>query len=63
MLEFIVLGQIPGTSIQIEFTGMLLLGLLLCALLCLSTYRRIHRTIISSEHTTKALPAHTDLAL
>lgn len=32
MLNFIIMGEVPGTHIQITFYG-LLLGLLLCALL------------------------------
>jgi len=44
MLEFIVLGQVPGTHIQLNLTGVLLVwaGLMVTAKMALS-YRHYHK--------------------
>lgn len=43
MLEFIVLGRIPGTSIQITFFQFLQVLLLIIALLLISIELKIHK--------------------
>lgn len=49
MLEFIVLGQVPGTHIQLNFQATLLLGLLLLVVLGLVRPIR-HTTAKDTPH-------------
>ena len=44
MLEFIVLGQIPGTSIQITFTQLVRIGLLFVVVILIGLELRVHKT-------------------
>jgi hypothetical protein len=44
MLEFIVLGDVPGTTLQITFKGALILGsVFMGGLLVRSVDKRLHR--------------------
>lgn len=43
MLEFIVLGEIPGTSIQIDFKQFVQIGFLLLAIVLIGVEMRIRK--------------------
>ncbi len=50
MLQFIVLGIVPGTSIQLTFTDILLCGLIVVAIPALWFYSLEHRTRKQAQH-------------
>lgn len=56
MLRFIVLGQIPGTTIQVNFTVLLLIGLI--GLLIFEMIANNHRRqVLEVAHSEKAVTA------
>lgn len=50
MLEFIVLGEVPGTKISITFTGFIALTALLSGMLIARMSAKRQRIIRVSEH-------------
>ena len=66
MLEFIVLGRIPGSQLQITFAGLIdFICLVVCIYLTLLVIKSVHRRHLTNQPMAQPAPSlrHTGAAL